>query len=947
MKTKIISIMEKTVQLLLLLSMIFGQWAPISAAAMSEKTLIPDVDPRVQTMLNNMTPEEKVGQLFIVTFEGSQIDSESRIYDLIVNRHIGGVILKAENNNIPDKEAVLEELTSLTKNIQTIEFEDSLKESLPTYTTEAVFHQFIPLFIGISQEGDTYPTDEILNGLTTLPSLLSIGATWDTELAKEAGSVLGYELRALGINLLIGPSLDIFDAYYSIDGEDLKVSTFGENSFWVGEMGRSYIEGVHEGSENQIAVFPKLFPGIGSSDRSLDEEVPIVQKSLQQLKENELKPFFAVSNGLNNENQKADGFVVGHVRYPGIQGIIQSSTRPISSDAGALEQLMSLPGLREWREEAGILLSDNLGNAALRTFYDPLGQSFDARQVARDAFIAGNDLMFLDDFVATGDQDQYTTIGRTIDFFLQKYTEDPAFAQRVDLAVERILTKKMEIYKSFTLSSVIPTDEYLEFVGNSSDITFQVAQKGASLISPDAQTLSNVLPNAPRQSERIIFLTDVQTSSQCNTCIEQVTMPVDALQNAVLRFYGPSAGAQIFQFSLNSYSFSDLEKYIDSGLEEPNLDDSLRGADWVIVSLLDEDPKRPNSMAFQRLLSEYPELLRDKKVVVFSFSAPNYLDATDLSKISAYYAVYSKSPSFIDVAARILFKEFNPEQHIPVSVPGAGFDLSEELLPHADQIIALILDAERLEIDNPRNFEGITDTELPPFVPAFQVGDVIPLSTSVIYDKHFNPVPNGTEVKFIFSTEGETGAVEQIETTTIGGVAQASYRIQNSGALEISVISEPAMGSEKMILTIAEGQLAYITVIAPTPVYTETIEPTSSPVPNTPTPTLIPIDENDSAGPKTIWLVSIIIIWLIGLGAFLTGRLSISFRWGIRWGLLSASGGLVAYIYIASGFPGGMLLTKTMGAVGGYMGVIIGNLAGWFLGFIWRQRLVNVLRKSD
>ena len=46
-------------------------------------------------MLANLTPEERVGQLFLVTFQGSTFDENSQIYDLIANHHVGGVILLA------------------------------------------------------------------------------------------------------------------------------------------------------------------------------------------------------------------------------------------------------------------------------------------------------------------------------------------------------------------------------------------------------------------------------------------------------------------------------------------------------------------------------------------------------------------------------------------------------------------------------------------------------------------------------------------------------------------------------------------------------------------------------------------------------------------------------------------------------------------------------------
>ena len=53
---------------------------------------------RAQALLSTMTPEERVGQLFMVAFNGSSIDESSEIYDLITNHHIGGVVLQRDND---------------------------------------------------------------------------------------------------------------------------------------------------------------------------------------------------------------------------------------------------------------------------------------------------------------------------------------------------------------------------------------------------------------------------------------------------------------------------------------------------------------------------------------------------------------------------------------------------------------------------------------------------------------------------------------------------------------------------------------------------------------------------------------------------------------------------------------------------------------------------------
>ena len=328
-------------------------------------------------------------------------------------------------------------------------------------------------------------------------------------------------------------------------------------------MGQAYISGLHEGSKNRLMVIAKQFPGRGSADRSPDQEIATVRKSFDELKKVDLTPFFSVTGNASDNIRMADGMLVSHIRYQGLQGNIRSTTRPVSADAQALDQILKLQPFAQWREMGGVLISDDLGSQAIRRFYDPTNNSFDARTAAREAFFAGNDLLFVDRFIGSNDPDTYTTIIRTMDFFDQKYREDAAFAQRVDASVERILTLKYKLYPEFNFNQVLPPQTNLASIGMSTEVTFDIARRSVTLISPDPADLLNILPRGPETRDRVIFLTDVQSTRQCSTCTEQVTMQADALRSAVLRLYGPKAGGQVSQSMMTSYAFSDLEKYLN------------------------------------------------------------------------------------------------------------------------------------------------------------------------------------------------------------------------------------------------------------------------------------------------------------------------------------------------------------------------------------------------
>jgi beta-N-acetylhexosaminidase len=162
-------------------------------------------------------------------------------------------------------------------------------------------------------------------------------------------------------------------------------------------------------------------------------------------------------------------------------------------------------------------------------------------------------------------------------------------------------------------------------------------------------------------------------------------------------------------------------------MEESTIELDFLQADWIVISMRDESSDRAESNALSRLLAERPDLIRDKKIVVFAFGAPYYLDSTDLSKITACYALYSKASAFVDVAARILFQELPTTGASPVSVPGAGYNLSSVLSPEPNQVISLSLDINEVE---PASAE-ITPT--PTEVPTFKVGDTLPLRTGLIW----------------------------------------------------------------------------------------------------------------------------------------------------------------------------------------------------------------------
>ena len=234
------------------------------------------VDPEVEAVLARMSPEDRVGQMFLVTYYGSDIGAESDIASLIERYRIGGVVLLASNDNFTNDSDIPAQIYHLTTNLQSLA--EERRQLPPTDVPGPPLgpSPYIPLFIGIDHEGSGGDHIQIYSGLTPLPSNMAIGATWDSSYAESTGQVVGTELEALGINLLLGPPSDVVLTPHPFTSGDLGTREFGGEPFWVSKMTAAYVRGVHEGSNGRVAVVPKYFPGHGGADRLATIEIPTI-----------------------------------------------------------------------------------------------------------------------------------------------------------------------------------------------------------------------------------------------------------------------------------------------------------------------------------------------------------------------------------------------------------------------------------------------------------------------------------------------------------------------------------------------------------------------------------------------------------------------------------------------------------------------------------------------
>jgi beta-N-acetylhexosaminidase len=927
----------------------------------------------VQAILAAMSVADRVGQLFVVTYEGSDVTPTSDIADLIRAYRIGGVLLQADNGNFrnltPDGTSANapEQLARLTNRLQSLAFDGNLPEERALAPTLDDVEPLsvpedrgvtLPLFIGLEQEGDGFPYSELFTGSTPLPSNMALGATWNTADAATAGRITGAELAAVGVNLLLGPSLDVLDAPRVDSRASLGVRSFGGSPFWVGRLGRAFIGGVHDGSANRVATFAKHFPGQGSSDRLPADEIATVQKTPEELAAVEMAPFAAAvqpgtldqllpppaspAEPLSKASTTTDGLLSTHIRYAGVQGSSEG-VPPISLAPQLGQDLLNRLHFAEWRKSGGAVMSDALGAPAIRLYYDPTLQSFPHKRIAQEALVAGNDMLLLSRFALTDTwPDELQNIQETVTFFQEKYQADADFRRRVDAAVLRILTIKARLNPELSLSdALVDGNNIAETVGQDTATVAQIARDAVTLISPSPAELAQRMPTGPARNDNLLIITDARAARECTAedCPAFPLVEPIALQEILLRLYGPAASGQLTPERINSLTFQQLSDYLAGLPTDPpaeEIEQLIADANWLVFAMLDSDQQVASSDALRQFLSQRPESRESKRLVALALNAPYFLDTTDIAKLTAYFGVYSKTQPFLEAAMRALLREFTPTGAAPVTISGTNYSLAEKLRPDPDQTIQLQVPDVRVQMGT-NTFTA-------------KVGDTLRVVAGPILDLNGRLVPNGTLASFKLKQRTDQFQLPLQESGTVDGYAEASVILERAGDFEVQVQSGQATGSLSLLLSIVdeaqgEAQVAVATA-TPTPEPTATATPTITPTP-LPTATPRPSPTPTPAPPLPLpprrvdtgaLFLAVLAILTVAAGSFFAlGAMAQVPETAVRNALLVIAGGLAAFSLYGLGLlPAANWMQREWRPWGAAFVALAGSLAPLLV--LWARR---------
>ena len=341
----------------------------------------------IQSTIATMTIEEKVGQMFMLAFAGSQLD-EARI--LMQEHLVGGAYISDEN--VPDAASA----TRLCNTLQSFARETRLG---------------IPLLLGADQEGTwSVMTAESAMG----PGNMALGASADPDCAYRMYELIARELKAVGLNVVLGPAADCnSNPHNSIIG----MRSFGEEPGLVAAMTAAAVRGAHAGGA--VATL-KHFPGHGDTRLDSHRGLPSVDRPRDELLRIDLRPFAAgIAAG-------AKIVMTSHIIFSALD-----AERPATLSPAILNDL-----LRGDMGFEGLVVSDSMNMHSMKRNYAPA-----------DAIIqginAGVDLMMLAEEHYDHDASQYLAQQRALIRETIAAVEDGRIPMaRVDAAVARILQLK-------------------------------------------------------------------------------------------------------------------------------------------------------------------------------------------------------------------------------------------------------------------------------------------------------------------------------------------------------------------------------------------------------------------------------------------------------------------------------------------------------------------------
>lgn len=409
------------------------------------QNLTPEREIWLQNTLNQFSTAQKVGQLFFAaTFINATEGHLQHITKLIEQEKIGGLCFfhseASAAANFEKKREVVYNEASVLQLIEHINYYQSLAK--------------IPLLICIDAEwGLAMRIEET----PQFPYAMTLGAVQDLTLVYEVGKKIGEHCKRVGVHLNFAPVLDVNT---NADNPVIGYRAFGENPQQVSQKAITYLQGMQAGG---ILTCGKHFPGHGDTNIDSHLALPLIEKNLTDLKNNELLTFQAAFEaGL-------DTLMSGHIALP------NCVENPHEEHAASLSSTLLKKLLKAQMGFEGLVLTDALNMKSVSQIFPQKGV------LELKALQAGNDVLLYSEEVEAA-----------YEYIMTALNQNELTETEINTKVRKILQAKAFLQIDNT-QRINPEHIKEDLFGLEQElIQTQVAEAAFTLLKTDALLLADI-----------------------------------------------------------------------------------------------------------------------------------------------------------------------------------------------------------------------------------------------------------------------------------------------------------------------------------------------------------------------------------------------------------------------------------------------------------------------
>ena len=296
----------------------------------------------VDSVMNSLDEEAKLGQLFMVAAYSNRDESHLReLRRLVKNNEIGGLIFFQGG---PVRQALM--------------------------TNKLQAEAKVPLFVAMDAE---WGLGMRLDSIPNFPRQMTLGAIQDNQLIYTMAAEIARQCKLLGVHINFAPVVDVNS---NPANPVIGSRSFGEYKINVARKGIAYMRGLQE---NGVLASAKHFPGHGDTDTDSHFTLPVVRHDMERLKNVELYPFEQLIQ------DSLASIMVAHLHVPSLDNRPNTATTLSPAVVNGL--------LKKEMGYKGLIFTDALNMKGVSNFYKP-------GEVDVEAFKAGNDILLFSEDVS-------------------------------------------------------------------------------------------------------------------------------------------------------------------------------------------------------------------------------------------------------------------------------------------------------------------------------------------------------------------------------------------------------------------------------------------------------------------------------------------------------------------------------------------------------------------